>query len=334
MLADDLAVLADSAAALQQFVDALAAACARWGLVISQTKTELMLVGGPAATACQACGRQNGEARMLLCDGCNQGWHLECLPQPLDAVPDGTWLCLGCEGHQGPWHDPLKPPIAVGGHVLEWVDKFKYLGSIFDSNDSVDAEVSHRIQLAAAAFHRLLRPFFQQRCIPRITRITVYKVMVISVLLYGSEAWALTARQLERLEVFHRACLRRILGVRRRDHISNARLHDRSRTQPIADLLAWRQLRWLGHLGRMGDDRLAKQMLYTTMAGPGRRRRVGQPHTRLTDTYMHLVQERVVQRQGRHGDRTCDRGRGWLALSHEPPTWCVYCQPAPPRLPS
>ena len=160
---------------------------------------------------------------MLLCDACNQGWHLGCLPQQLGAVPPCIWLCPTCAG-LGPRCDPLKPPICVEGHELAWVDSFKYLGSKFDSNGGVDAEVGHRIQLAAAAFNRLLHPFFQQRCIRRATRITVYKVMVVSVLLYGSEAWALTASQLERLEVFHRACLRRILGVRRLDRVSNAGL--------------------------------------------------------------------------------------------------------------
>ena len=33
---------------------------------------------------------------MLLCDGCNLGFHTFCLPEPLDEVPDGIWLCGPC----------------------------------------------------------------------------------------------------------------------------------------------------------------------------------------------------------------------------------------------
>ncbi len=36
---------------------------------------------------------------MLLCDGCNQGWHMHCLRPPLRAVPQGTWLCPRCLAH-------------------------------------------------------------------------------------------------------------------------------------------------------------------------------------------------------------------------------------------
>ena len=50
----------------------------------------------PADWACQKCGRADGEDRMLICDGCTQGWHLECLPKPLGSVPDGDWWCPRC----------------------------------------------------------------------------------------------------------------------------------------------------------------------------------------------------------------------------------------------
>ena len=78
MLADDLAVLAPTAAALQRFMAALAAACSRWGLIISAEKTECMLVGGAAATACEGC-QLRAERGMLLCGGCCRSWHLRCL---------------------------------------------------------------------------------------------------------------------------------------------------------------------------------------------------------------------------------------------------------------
>ncbi|GAB4817533.1 hypothetical protein N2152v2_004579 [Parachlorella kessleri] len=70
MLADVIVVLASTAEGLQHFLTELEAACQRWGLIISQSKTELMLVGVAAATTCEGCGAMQPERSMLICDTC------------------------------------------------------------------------------------------------------------------------------------------------------------------------------------------------------------------------------------------------------------------------
>ena len=49
-----------------------------------------------ADTACCICeeGEDERGDNMLLCDGCNRGYHLECLH--LKTVPKGEWLCPAC----------------------------------------------------------------------------------------------------------------------------------------------------------------------------------------------------------------------------------------------
>lgn len=47
-------------------------------------------------TYCEVCGMSDREDRMLLCDGCDLGFHLECLNPPLQAVPVGSWYCDEC----------------------------------------------------------------------------------------------------------------------------------------------------------------------------------------------------------------------------------------------
>jgi hypothetical protein len=54
-------------------------------------------------------------------------------------------------------------------------------------------------------------------------------------------------------------------------------------------MLHRRQLRWLGHLGRMANTRVARQALYSTMWQPGRSRRPGTQLPNLSDTYCGLV---------------------------------------------
>ncbi|KAM8752180.1 uncharacterized protein phrf1 isoform 2-T3 [Acanthopagrus schlegelii] len=48
-------------------------------------------------TNCEVCGGSDREDRLLLCDGCDAGYHMECLTPPLDAVPVEEWFCPECE---------------------------------------------------------------------------------------------------------------------------------------------------------------------------------------------------------------------------------------------
>jgi len=324
MLADDLAILAPTAEALQRFVAAFEAACIRWGLVISTDKTELMLIGGTEAAACEGCGSQQRAKALLLCDGCQRAWHVGCLPEPLLEVPLEDWFCPGCVDADGARSDVWRPEIRVAGQALTWVDRFKYLGGMFAEGGGLDIDLSRRVQLAAAAFRRLERPFFRQNCIPLGVRMAVYTVMVVSVLLYGGEAWALSAAQLYYLEVFHRQRLRMILGVRRADRMSNAQLLSRCRAASIKDMLERRQLRWVGHLARMDSSRIARQMLYSTMAGPGRRRRAGRKGAHLDDAYTRLVRQRLGRARLRAEGYPC--GTTWWRVAQDRSAYSALCR--------
>ncbi|NXG61496.1 PHRF1 protein, partial [Hemiprocne comata] len=47
-------------------------------------------------TFCEVCGRSDHEDRLLLCDGCDAGYHMECLNPPLSEVPVDEWFCPAC----------------------------------------------------------------------------------------------------------------------------------------------------------------------------------------------------------------------------------------------
>lgn len=48
-------------------------------------------------TYCEICGSCDREDHMLLCDGCDLGYHMECLDPPLDHVPLDNWYCAECD---------------------------------------------------------------------------------------------------------------------------------------------------------------------------------------------------------------------------------------------
>ncbi|KAA3681935.1 uncharacterized protein DEA37_0011595 [Paragonimus westermani] len=49
-----------------------------------------------APQLCQICRRDNNEAQLLLCDGCDHGYHTYCFRPPLVHIPQGDWFCYDC----------------------------------------------------------------------------------------------------------------------------------------------------------------------------------------------------------------------------------------------
>jgi hypothetical protein len=47
--------------------------------------------------ACQECGAQHDAEVMLICDGCDKGYHTYCLEPPLESIPDDDWHCPACQ---------------------------------------------------------------------------------------------------------------------------------------------------------------------------------------------------------------------------------------------
>ncbi|XP_076368360.1 histone acetyltransferase KAT6A-like isoform X2 [Tachypleus tridentatus] len=45
---------------------------------------------------CQLCGEKNSHNDLLLCDTCNQAFHMGCLDPPLRKRPRGFWRCENC----------------------------------------------------------------------------------------------------------------------------------------------------------------------------------------------------------------------------------------------
>ncbi|KAL1787429.1 PHD and RING finger domain-containing protein 1 isoform X1 [Sigmodon hispidus] len=61
-------------------------------------------------TFCEVCGRSDREDRLLLCDGCDAGYHMECLDPPLQEVPVDEWFCPECAA---PAVDPTHDAVPV-----------------------------------------------------------------------------------------------------------------------------------------------------------------------------------------------------------------------------
>lgn len=48
---------------------------------------------------CNICGFGEKDEEMLLCDGCDNGFHMMCLRPVVVRVPIGSWYCNKCHDH-------------------------------------------------------------------------------------------------------------------------------------------------------------------------------------------------------------------------------------------
>ena len=81
-------------------------------------------------------------------------------------------------------------PLKICNKEVVFVDSFTYLGSLITNDGSSSRYISSRIAKAASAMCRLSNPLFRKHRISIRTNINMYSAMVVSVLLYGSAAWA------------------------------------------------------------------------------------------------------------------------------------------------
>jgi hypothetical protein len=174
--------------------------------------------------------------------------------------------------------DPLPAEIHLRGGKVKQVKQFKYLGSLVTSDCTFEAEINARIAKAGAAFHRFRHVWdAPSRKFPVGLKSVMYQTCVRTVLLFGSESWALPEALMQRLNVFHNNCLRRILGVRRSDRHSSEYLYNRCAEHSIYDHLSSYRLRQLGHTVRMSHIRLPKLALFRGAPHEGATRCQGRP---------------------------------------------------------
>jgi len=174
-----------------------------------------------------------------------------------------------------------KPNISIDNTILDVVKEFTYLGSTVSDNLSLDNETNKRIGKASTTMARLSKRVWENRLLTTNTKVKVYNACVLSILLYGSESWPMYAEQETKFNSFHMRCLRKILGVTWRDKVSNQNVLDQTNSRTLHSILAQRRLRWLGHVRRMDDGRIPKDLLYGELANGARG--IGRPRLRFKD---------------------------------------------------
>ena len=209
---------------------------------------------------------------------------------------------------------PKPDPLTIEGQAVESVDSFVYLGSLVDTSCRSSPEIRRRIGIARQTFKDLERGVWGSKLI-LATKLRIYNVSVIAGLLYAGETWTMTAADYDRLDAFDSQCLRKILGIRWQDFVTNVEVRRRTQ-QPLASAtLKARRLSLFGHIARLAPSADTRMALDGALAPPrGWKRPRGRPrNTRLSTVKDDLAPFSVglfsaVQ-------KAQDR-QGWRTLTH------------------
>ena len=117
--------------------------------------------------------------------------------------------------------------------------------------------------------------------ITTLTKLELYRVLVLSIATYGCETWTLKKKDEQRLLIFEMACLRKIRGVTRLDKIRNTAIREALNFHiSIVNRVRVKQLTYFGHVKRMPSYRYPKITLEGII--PGKHSR-GRPPMRWLD---------------------------------------------------
>ena len=165
--------------------------------------------------------------------------------------------------------------ISVHGQILKVVKEFKYLGSIESSKATCSLEIESRIQKSIVSFEINRASIFDNPFINRFVALSMYKVMVLTVLLYGCESWVLSSTDVKNLERFQYRTLKKILKISTRDRISHVHILMLARRYgveifPVEIIISKRRLIFLGQIECLGPSNMCYQVIHADVTDGSR----------------------------------------------------------------
>ena len=178
--------------------------------------------------------------------------------------PGKTELLISPKG-QGSraWRREMFGPLATehftalgeyGPYDIHLVTKYVHLGGVLHHSGEVRLELNRRVALAHQAFGKHRKLIYQNRALPLEKRTEIFRSLILSRLLYGSDSWVLKdILTKHRAHVAIMKLYRRFLGCAHDDSLSDDAVLFRLQMPSPTNLLRLARLRYLGSLCSIGD---------------------------------------------------------------------------------
>jgi hypothetical protein len=259
LYADDLALMAESEERLLESIKRWRGGMEEKGLRVNMGKTKVMkcqVSQGQADNSgkwpCGVCRKGVG-TNSIFCVSCSKWIHRRCsgLKGKLREVPG--YQCVRCVEGGARISVNVKKFNLGQGEELQFVDRFCYLGDMIGAGGGSEEASRVRVKCAWGKF-RELGPILTSRGPSLKLKGKIYKACVQSVLIYGSETWAMKVEDTQRLERTERMMVRWMCGFTLRHRKSSEELNGRLGIECVSDVVRCGRLRWYGHVERMSDD--------------------------------------------------------------------------------
>jgi hypothetical protein len=93
--------------------------------------------------------------------------------------------------------------------------------------------------------------FLKDPRMPICLKRKVMNSVILPAMTYGSEVWALTKHQREKLSVAQRSMERSMLNITRKDKIRNEEIRSKTKVEDVINKATTAKGRWAGHVARM-----------------------------------------------------------------------------------
>ena len=132
------------------------------------------------------------------------------------------------------------------------VEEFVYLGSLVHSSTQSSPDISRRNAITRAAVQNLDKQIWKSRItIP--TKLKLYNTCILPIFLYGSECWAVTKRDVLKIDALDQWYLRKLLGIKWYHHVRNDEVRRTTGQPRLSAIVQARRLSLFGHIARMPE---------------------------------------------------------------------------------
>ena len=175
--------------------------------------------------------------------------------------------------------------LEIEGELIEEVSEYVYLGQTVSAKEGQEREIKVRRNKAWGKFWSLQKVF--RGGLSNKGKLKILESCVMPVLTYGAETWATTKKHVNDIQKTQREMVRIILGVKRKERVSNEELRRRANVIDIGFSIKIKKFKYAGHVVRGKVQRWARKAM-EWIPYNGRRGR-GRPRVRWEDEIKNRV---------------------------------------------
>ena len=147
------------------------------------------------------------------------------------------------------------------------IEKFKYLGVAFTSDGRQDEELDTPVGKASAAMQALHYSVVIKQELSKKAKLSIFKAVLVPILTYGHESWVMTKTVRSQVQASEIRFLQKIKEVTLFNKGHGYEIRKSLNIEPLLLRIKRSQLRWLGHVSRMPQERFPKQALLAKANG-------------------------------------------------------------------